>query len=85
METLQTLLKTLEESKDVPFQDFLPPEIPIVKRIGDLAETLFITKNGTCHWDNIHNLGYKVFALEKDRFGWLIGALETKKGIITYG
>jgi hypothetical protein len=49
---------------------------------------MLFTAEGRCDWKNIKELqskGYLVYALEKDRFGWLIGGIETRKGIIAYG
>ena len=40
------------------------------------------------NYDNIHLLkknGYNVFAGEQDRFGWLTGCIQLKKGIIVFG
>lgn len=40
---------------------------------------VLITSCGRCDWDNIMNLkakGYRVFAGEKDSFGWLIGCVQ---------
>jgi hypothetical protein len=31
------------------------------------------------------NSNYDVFPIERDRFGWLIGGIQTSKGIIAYG
>ena len=51
------------------------------------CETL-IYSDGTCIWDNhdiLADAGFCVFAGEQDRFGWLNGCIQTKKGIIEYG
>jgi hypothetical protein len=56
--------------------------------IGEVASRLLIDKDGRCNWENINTLkekGFSAVPLEKDRFGWLIGGIVTKKGIITYG
>jgi hypothetical protein len=58
---------------------------------GDLEglcwSALYPTGNGM-HINSKNALkqnGFKVFPLEKDSFGWLIGAVTTNKGIITFG
>ena len=54
----------------------------------NLAATHLITDRGGCDWNNIkklNNAGFKVFAIEQDSFGWLIGGIRTNKGVIMYG
>jgi hypothetical protein len=53
-----------------------------------MAENVLITPNGHCNWDAIDVLrdaGYMVFPVERDRFGWLIGGIQTTVGILVYG
>jgi len=53
-----------------------------------LACELLITEGGGCNWGNIRVLresGFRVFAGEKDSFGWLTGCIQTTQGIIIYG
>ena len=55
-----------------------------------LANMYLVTSNGGCNWDNIYILrdnGYKVFAGERDSFGWLTGCIrkEDDKRILVYG
>ena len=82
-------LKALEANPEiVKTPNFLSHDIPQAKEISDLAEMHLITFTGECNWEEIQRLteaGYRVFAVEQDRYGWLLGAIHTKKGIITYG
>ena len=82
-------LKALEANPEIAKNpNFLSHDIPEVNELSNLAETHLITRNGQCNWDEIQTLGdagYRVFAVEQDRYGWLLGAIHTKKGIITYG
>lgn len=44
--------------------------------------------DGKCNWDNhtiLKDNGFNVFPGERDRFGWLTGCIQTKKGIIMFG
>lgn len=53
-----------------------------------LADQLLITDDGERNIENeieLNNKGFYVFCLERDRFGWLGGAIQTDKGIIAYG
>ncbi len=89
MESLLQLLKTLEASSTIENDnEFLSLEIPLVAEISRHAEELLITPTGDCNWDTIDTLrehGFTVFAVERDGFGWLIGGIQTQKGVITYG
>lgn len=55
-----------------------------------LCNDYLIGNGGLCNWDNIRILrenGYRVFAGEKDSFGWLTGCVQ-KQGdprILVYG
>lgn len=56
--------------------------------IESLAEELLIKDNGQCDWSNIDKLkeaGFDVYAGDEDSFGWRIGFIETKNGIVVYG
>lgn len=89
MESFLSLLKTLEEDECIEESDFcLSQEIPIVSEISHLADDFLIDGGGRCNWENIHLLedyGYQVFPLERDNFGWLVGGIQTQKGVIAYG
>ncbi len=84
-------IKELEGNKNIPAKSekFLSNDCcSEVSEISKLAETYLITFTGACNWEEIQILndaGYRVFAVEQDRYGWLLGAIHTKKGIITYG
>jgi hypothetical protein len=89
MERLVTLLQELENSDTEPVHSYIDENyhssIPLIKNL--LAEVL-ITKGGNLNWDNkdvLYGMGYDCFAVEQDRFGWLIGAVDTEKGWITFG
>lgn len=52
------------------------------------ADDVLIDANGRNIVDNhviLKHRGYNVFPGECDRFGWLSGCIQTKKGIIVYG
>lgn len=58
------------------------------REIEESACELLVDSNGHCHWSNISivkSAGFNVIPIERDRFGWVIGGIVTKKGIITYG
>ena len=62
----------------------------LINHISILADEVFITNEGHVNHENIQylykiNKNYNVFPIEQDRFGWLIGGIETEKGVITFG
>ena len=90
MDELIELLKKIEDDADISGSEYdvLSDNHPNVYHASSLAELLLITPEGRCDWKNIRELqsnGYAVGPLEKDSFGWLIGGIETSKGVIAYG
>jgi len=61
---------------------------PAVVRARSLADDLLISASGDCAWDAIsavRRCGFPVFPVEKDRFGWVIGGIGTRKGVVAFG
>jgi hypothetical protein len=90
MEQLITLLQSLEDLPDIKLFDgeYISGENPGAREAASLAESLLIHPNGGCSWDAIDELrgvGYDVFPLERDAFGWLIGGIQTSAGVLIYG
>jgi hypothetical protein len=91
MDRLIELLKEIDA--DVSLSDRNTDAVishPNAIEIESLANDVLIADDGTagCNWLNIEHLkslGWPVFPLERDRFGWLIGGIQTKKGVIAYG
>ena len=93
MEKLLTLLKELYDDQNNIYQEdgFTGfNECDIYNEVTALCDEYLIGNGGCCNWTNINilrNNGYRVFAGEKDSFGWLIGCVQ-KQGdprIIVYG
>jgi len=84
------LKKMIELLKEVDLSD-LPDNYDgfiTNNEINNLACDALIDSNGRCIWENhevLGEAGFQVFPGEKDRFGWLTGCIQTKKGIIVYG
>jgi len=87
MEEFLEKIKELEKS-EIEASAYLSTFDERVVEIIMLADTLLIDDNGYCNWEHINfmkNSNYDVFPIERDRFGWLIGGIQTSKGIIAYG
>ena len=57
-------------------------------RMIGLCNDYLIDDDGTCNWRNIETLrqhGYRVYAGEKDSFGWLTGCVEKDGRILVFG
>lgn len=59
------------------------------EEIEALASGYFITNGGACNWKNMKAFeefsGCKIFPLEKDSFGWLIGGIKYEEKIYSFG
>ena len=65
-------------------------ESDLYDEIAGLCNEYLITNGGLCNWDNIRILrsnGYRVFAGEKDSFGWLTGCVQKDddERVVVYG
>jgi hypothetical protein len=94
MQRLVECLKKVEESDlpNVPEHEdvFLHHhDHDLICEIEGLANQVFIDEEGQCRFEDMDKLwndhGYFIFPGERDRFGWLTGCIQTKKGIIVFG
>ena len=92
MEELIEGLARLETNAEVTPQKYLhdqddPEVIAKIEIVSSLAGCL--VRGGEPDWTTIKALEdrthYKVFAGEKDSFGWLTGCILTRKGILVFG
>ena len=60
----------------------------IIHLIEKYANRVLIDDEGKCDWD-MHKVlrenGFDVYPGERDRFGWLTGCIQTRKGYILFG
>lgn len=88
MEQLVSLLLSIETNNEIKSKfGFIPETNTDVRDASILASSLLITDLGECNWRNIELLkmeGFDVFPIEKDRFGWLVAGIQTRKGVISY-
>ena len=87
MDRLVALLEEVNRS-DIKPRDYLEENhhsaVPLIR---SLLCGLLITKGGNLDWDakdELESYGFQVFPVEQDRYGWLIGAVQTEKGAITF-
>jgi hypothetical protein len=56
--------------------------------IQKLLCEILITPEGSVNWeakDELESYGFWVYPVERDSFGWVVGAVETDRGVITFG
>jgi hypothetical protein len=89
MEQLVALIEDLEASDLAPRQYLEYDDHPTVQPIAIMLQAIFITNGGNINLDARDDLrkyyGYELHPVEHDAWGWLLGGLHTKKGIITFG
>ena len=83
------LIEELEASDLEPRQFLDYADHPNVQPIAIMLEAIFITTKGNINLDARDDLrqyyGYELHPVEHDSWGWIVGGLHTKKGIITFG
>ena len=87
MEDLITLVKRLEASNTRRLQFLEDSHHETIPQIRYLIHQLFITEDGRLDYKNkelLEGYGYKIYPIEQDSYGWLVGALATRKGSITF-
>jgi hypothetical protein len=58
----------------------------LVKYASIIATELFITEEGKLNGENLNSFTqFEIYPIEHDTFGWLLGGIKTKKGVITFG
>jgi hypothetical protein len=88
MEELIQVLTEIDSSDIKPKEILTEKDSPLVSKIRELLDEVLIAKDGHVNWDNRDKLivaGWYSYPYEQDRFGWLVGALVTKKGDIVFG
>ena len=100
IETLLAMLKQIDDSDlpDVKYEDGIVYLLNVVEthekykepinKVIEIADQALIDDEGHCVWESIQEVkhhGYSVFAGEQDRWGWLSGCIQTKKGLLVYG
>lgn len=88
MERLAGLLTEINNSDITPRQYLHEHHHSAVPLIKTLLADLLITPGGNLNWDAkdvLHSFGFTIYPVEQDRSGWILGAVITNKGDITFG
>ena len=82
------LLNEVNDSDMTPQEYLNETHHSAVPLIGSLLCEMLITKDGGVDYDAkeaLESHGFPVYPVERDGFGWLVGAVLTSKGAITFG
>jgi hypothetical protein len=85
---MDELVQLLQEFENDTALTYAEDEFVPNTKAGAVASSVLIDEYGQCNWENIvilEKFDFYVIPVEQDSFGWLIGGILTKKGIITYG
>ncbi len=87
IECLQTVdTSSLPDDTDIRLDAI---DHPLIDEIQFIATRLFVTNTGEPEFDEMDRMqqsyGYYIFPGERDRFGWVTGCIQTKKGFIVFG
>lgn len=89
MERLVGLLQEVENSAITPRDYLNETHHSAIPLIQSLLSEIMITEGGNLDWDAkdmlLAKYGYSMFPVEHDSYGWIIGAVHTEKGAITFG
>ncbi len=84
---LVVILKKIDEDESINLSGkrYLCTMHPLVREATVLADDCLTNENNYHEIQYIKEAGFDVYAGEQDRFGWLTGCIELKKGIIIFG
>ncbi len=84
--TIIGLLRIIDNDQTISLDLEEGPRNPLISAVIYLAdEYLTCEINGKQCIQEIKDAGFDVFPGEQDRFGWLTGCIQMKRGIIMFG
>jgi hypothetical protein len=75
------LLKMIDEDEMIDFKK----KHPLISTVVYLADDCLTGNENFKNIVTIREAGFDVYPGEQDRFGWLIGCIQLKRGVITFG
>jgi hypothetical protein len=86
LDLIIALLKRIEEDDSIEVTNTSYTDShPFVQSVIYLANILLTEEDKFKNMKYIQQKGFPIFPGEQDRFGWLIGCIQLKKGIIMFG
>ena len=75
-----SLLNKIDEDESIDINNNI-----LVKAVIYLADDCLTGDDDYYNIECVKKAGFDVFAGEQDRFGWLTGCIQTKRGVIVFG
>jgi hypothetical protein len=90
-----SLIKAIEACEDIEDRGegclnhgYLDERHPLIQQVVPALDAFLVKDDGDRNVTgeiDLEDAGYRVFCLEKDGFSWLVGGVQTSKGVIAYG
>jgi hypothetical protein len=90
-----SLIKAIEACEDINDRGegclnygYLDERHLLIQQVVSALDSLLVNDDGYRNYAaelDLEDAGYSVFCLEKDGFSWLVGGVQTNKGVIAYG
>jgi alpha-amylase/alpha-mannosidase (GH57 family) len=84
LDLIIALLRQIEEDDSIEFINTSYTH-PFIQSIIYLADNVLTGDDNFKNIKYIQEKGFPIFPGEQDRFGWLTGCIQLKKGIIVFG
>jgi len=83
---LHQLLIFINESETIAVENgnFVPSH-PLIHALLYIAEHCLTGEDGPTNIHTLQKAGWTIYPGDQDRFGWLTGCIELKRGLIVFG
>jgi hypothetical protein len=79
------LLKKIDDDETIDREMIMTSNHPLVKAVIYLADEYLTGDENFKHILTVRKAGFNIYAGERDRFGWLTGCIDMKRGVIVFG
>lgn len=86
LQLINNLLTAINENETILIEDGVyDPNHPLVHAVLYLAEDELTGPDGHKNIHELKKAGWNIFPGDNDRFGWLTGCIEMRRGLIVFG
>jgi hypothetical protein len=86
LQLIDNLLTAINDNDTILIEDGVySPNHPLVNAVLYLAEDELTGPDGAKHIHELKKAGWNIFPGDNDRFGWLTGCIELRRGLIVFG
>jgi len=58
---------------------------PLIAAVIYIADDYLTTESGYYNIHELKKVGFDIYPVEQDRFGWLMGGIRLRRGVIVFG